>query len=305
MLLDKESIYKERAVVTHFMSRFGYDPLKTRSVMFLGHNKDNDFYYSPLKNEIVISPFRLFSDDAFPALCDDIERFGATFLTGYPSAIVLFVKMLEKYGRKMHFDHVVYFSENCSYEDRVYIEEKLGCGVDSYYGHTERSCFAEIKNGKCTFNDYYGLTELLPTDDPNEYRIVCTGFMSKKMPLIRYATDDVVRIQDDGSMELIGHRRSEVYLISKNGQKIFKGAMTLHIEELKKVKRYQYYQDKIGEAELRIMLDSPMTDSEIETVRNYIERRCEGLLDVKIVFVDEVKLSSRGKYIWAINNCSL
>ena len=41
-------------------------------------------------------------------------------------------------------------------------------------------CFKNY-NGKCTFNDYYGLTELIPTDDQNEYRIVCTGFMSKKM----------------------------------------------------------------------------------------------------------------------------
>jgi phenylacetate-coenzyme A ligase PaaK-like adenylate-forming protein len=302
VLLDKDSIYKERAVVTHFMSRFGYDPLRTKTVLFLGHNKDQDFYYSPLKNEIVIAPFRLFSNDNFQQICDDIEKFGATFLTGYPSAITLFVQMLEKTGRKMKFDHVVYFSENCSDEDKAYIEKQLGVGVDSYYGHTERSCFAEIKDGKCTFNDFYGLTELLPTDDEKEFRIVCTGFMSHKMPLIRYATDDVVRMQDDGSMVLIGHRRSEVYLISKNGQKVFKGAMTIHLEELKKVKRYQYYQDEPGKAELRMMLDSPLTDEELKAVEKYITRRCEGLLDIKIVFVDEIKLSSRGKYIWAISN---
>lgn len=48
--------------------------------------------------------------------------------------------------------------------------------MDSYYGHTERACFAEIYDSGCIFNDFYGYTELLPTEIENEYKIVCTGF---------------------------------------------------------------------------------------------------------------------------------
>lgn len=300
VLLDKNSIYKERAIVTHYLSQFGYDPLRTKTVAFFGHNKDKDYYYSPLKNEIVISPFRLFKNDQLESICVDIEKFGATYIMGYPSAIYLFAQMLEKSKRKIKIEHVVYYAENCTNEEKAYIEAVLGCPVDSYYGHTERACFAEIHENGCIFNDYYGLTELIPTDNENEYRIVCTGFLSRKMPLIRYATDDVVQKQPDGSMKLVGHKRSEIHLISKNGQKVFKGAMTLHVEELKKIKRYQYYQDEIGKAELRIVLDSPMTDEELKNVKDYITRRCEGLLDIKIVFVEELQLTTRGKYNWAI-----
>ena len=300
VLLDKASIYKERAVVTHFLSKFGYDPLRTRTVAFWGHNKDQDYYYSPLKNEIVISPFRLFKDNQLEPICADIEKFKATYVMGYPSAIYLFAQMLEKAGKKMRFDHVVYYAENCSPEEKAYIERVLGCPVDSYYGHTERACFAEIRKEGCVFNDYYGLTELLPTENENEFRIVCTGFLSKKMPLIRYATDDVVQIDGKGAMTLVGHKRSEVHLISKNGQKVFKGAMTLHVEELKKIKRYQYVQTEAGKAELCIVQDTPMTGEEINRVKDYIQRRCEGLLDVEIKFVDEVQLTSRGKYQWAV-----
>ena len=301
VLLDKASIYKERAVVTHFLSRFGYDPLRTRTVAFWGHNKDQDYYYSPLKNEIVISPFRLFRDDQIEPICQDIEKFKATYVMGYPSAIYLFAQMLEKAGRKMHFDRVVYYAENCSPEEKEYIERVLGCPVESYYGHTERACFAEIRDSGCVFNDYYGLTELIPTENANEYRIVCTGFLSRKMPLIRYATDDVVQIDENGAMRLVGHKRSEVHLISKNGQKVFKGAMTLHVEELKKIKRYQYVQDEPGKADLCIVQDAPMSEEEIASVREYIQRRCEGLLDVEIKFVDEVQLTARGKYAWAVS----
>lgn len=110
VLLDKSSIYKERACVTHYLEKLGYDPIKTKTVAFWGHNKDEDYYYSPLKNEIVISPFRLFKDNQIDSICNDIETFGATFVMGYPSAIYLFAQMLEKSGRRMKFEHVVYYA---------------------------------------------------------------------------------------------------------------------------------------------------------------------------------------------------
>lgn len=302
VLLDKDSIYRERACVTHFLSKFGYDPLKTKTVAFWGHNKDEDYYYSPLKNEIVISPFRLFKNNQLDNICKDIEKFGATFIMGYPSAIYLFAQMLEKSNKKLNIKHVVYYAENCSPEEKKYIEKVFGCPVDSYYGHTERACFAEIYDSGCIFNDFYGYTELLPTEIENEYKIVCTGFLSKKMPLIRYATDDVVHIDEKGAMHLVGHKRSEIHLLSKNGQKIFKGAMTLHIEELKKIKRYQYVQNEIGKVDLCIVQNEALSNDEIETIRKYINRRCENLLDVQLKIVDEVQLTTRGKFNWAVNN---
>lgn len=302
VLLDKSSIYKERACVTHYLEKLGYDPIKTKTVAFWGHNKDEDYYYSPLKNEIVISPFRLFKDNQIDSICNDIETFGATFVMGYPSAIYLFAQMLEKSGRRMKFEHVVYYAENCENKEKLYIENILNCPVDSYYGHTERACFAEINNGSCVFNDYYGYTELIPTETPNEYRVICTGFLSKKMPLIRYGTDDVIYKDKNGTLHLMGHKRSEVHLISKNGQQIFKGAMTLHLEELKKIRRYQYVQHEPGKAELQIVQDEILSKSDLEKINNYILRRCEGLLDITIKIVDEVRLTPRGKYSWAVNN---
>lgn len=302
VLLDKDSVYRERACVCHYLSKLGYDPLHTKTVAFWGHNKDEDYYYSPMKNEIVISPFRLFQNEQFNSICDDIEKFGATFIMGYPSAIYLFAQMLEKAKRRLKIEHVVYYAENCSDEEKAYIERVFACPVSSYYGHTERAVLAEINENGCVFNDFYGYTELIPTDIPSEYRIVCTGFLSKKMPLIRYATDDVVVVQESGEMRIIGHKRSETYLISKNGQKIFKGAMTLHIEELSKVQQYQYVQNEKGKAELHIVQKFPLSEDEIENIRSYVSRRCEALLDVEIKLVKEVQLTGRGKYIWAINN---
>ncbi len=300
VLLDKKSIYAERAFVCHFLSKFGYDPLKTRTVALWGHNKDADYYYSPLKNEIVISPFRLFDESQTEAVCHDIEEFGAEFLMGYPSAITQLARRVRERGIELKFEHVVYYAENYSAEDKAIAEETFHCPADSYYGHTERAVFAEITDDGCVFNDAYGYTELMPTDTPGEFRVVCTGFLSRKMPLIRYATDDHVVAGDDGRMSLVGHKRSDTYLVAKGGARIFKGAMTLHVPELKSIVRYQYHQHEAGKAELWLMVSGPLSDAEESHLRNYLDRRCEGMLDVEIKYVDSIELTARGKERWAI-----
>ena len=127
-----------------------------------------------------------------------------------------FEKMLVV-GKSLQLKGVIFTSENWMQEDIEIVQSTFKCKVVSTYGHTERAVFGYIVNGKCTFDKLYGYTELLPTDVKDEYQIACTGFISHKMPLIRYVTDDVVQIQEDGSFKLIGHRKSEVKLIGRNG----------------------------------------------------------------------------------------
>ena len=300
LLLDQESIYKERAYVCNFLMKHGYDLCKTRTVAFWGHNKTDDYYYSPLKNEIVISPFRLFKEEELEGICRDIEKFGAEFIAGYPSAIYTFARLLNKAGRKMRFKEAVFYAENFSEDERVYIEKTFKCESCSYYGHTERAVFAELEKGQWVFQDSYGFTELVSTENQGESRIVCTGFLNKKMPLIRYATDDVIEVDEQGKCKLVGHKRSDVYLVAKNGAPIFKGAMTLHLAELSDITRYQYYQTEPGKALLRLMSNQPLSTTEKNKVLSYLKRRTEGLLDIEIVQVDNIELTARGKERWAI-----
>ena len=151
------------------------------------------------------------------------------------------------------------------------------------------------------FNDLYGYTELIPAEGADgEFRIVCTGFTSRKMPLIRYATDDIVEMLPDGGRRLVGHKKSDVFLVGKNGSRIFKGAMTLHVDELAGIAAYQYYQTEPGKAELLLVAPGGLARHQEDNVMGYIERRTEGLLDVTVRYVDEVKMSTRGKALWAV-----
>lgn len=301
VLVEQQSVYRERAFACHSYVKYGFDLYKSKTAAFWGHNKQQDYYYSPLKNEIVISPFRLYRENTAQKIVEDITRFGATYLAGYPSAIFQFVQMLDREAITIPVDHIFYYAENYEPDQRDYVNAYLKCSSSSNYGHTEHAVFADVTDNSCTFNKMYGYTELVPTETPDEYRIVCTGFTNRKMPLIRYATDDVVVIDRDGNQRLQGHKQSDIHLVGQNGSKIFKGAMTLHVEELKKISSYQYFQDTPGKAELRIVENEALTEAEKQSIMSYLNRRTEGLLKVSIVAVDSIPLSTRGKHIWAQN----
>lgn len=300
ILLDKQSVYRERAFACYSYAKYGFDPLKDRTAAFWGHNKGGDFYYSPLKNEIVISPFRIHREATAAKIVSDIRKFDASYLAGYPSAIFQLVQMMDAENLKIDIKHIFYYAENCEPDRQFYVDQYLGTTSSSNYGHSEHTVFAEVNENGCVFNDLYGYTELVPTSDKDEFRIVSTGLTSRKMPLIRYGTDDVVRIGSDGIARIIGHKQSDIVLVGKNGAKIFKGAMTLHVPELRKIRAYQYFQQTPGLAELRIVEATHLDDIEIARIQEYLNLRTEGQLNISIRIVDHVVSTSRGKAIWAI-----
>ncbi|HIW50137.1 MAG TPA: hypothetical protein IAA10_04200 [Candidatus Blautia intestinavium] len=304
ILLDKDSIYKERAFVLHYLNKFGFDSGKTRTLAFWGHNKDQDYYYSPMKNEIVISPFRLFKESEFPSVWADINKFKPDVLSGYPSAIYVFAKLVRKYNKKLPVKFVEFYADNYTPEIKEYVEKTFGCRTVARYGHTERAVFAELYPEGYKFNELYGFTELIPVNDNSDvkkFRIVCTGFLSRKMPLIRYMTDDVVTYNQQGQIEISGHKMSETYLIGRGGVKIYKGTLAARIAPFEKIKLYQFVQYEVGKAYLDVMADCPLTDNDFKIINDYYERKCEGILKIEIRVVDKLIMSKRGKYSWIVN----
>lgn len=305
VMIDKDSIYKERAFVNEYLSQFGFDERKSRTIAFWGHNKDSDYYYSPMKNEIVISPFRLFKEEEFEAVWNDMVHFNPEVIAGYPSAIQILAQLMNKHGKKMNLKMVEFYSENYTEEIKDYVEMTFGCAAVATYGHTERAVFGELYENGYSFNGVYGYTELIPIETEEEkqrYRIVCTGFNSKKMPLIRYATDDTVWFDDHGRMYIQGHTTSEARVIGKNGARIYKGTLAPHIEQFKKVRAYQYVQYEEGKVYLDLVLDEPLTEADRRALDAYYKRKCEGVLEIEIRVVDHVQLNSRGKYSWIVSH---
>ncbi len=307
ILLDKDSIYKERAFVTHYQHKFGFDLYKSKTVAIWGHNKDSDYYYSPLKNEIVISPFRIFNEEDFEDVWNTIINFKPDVIAGYPSALHLLAKLVNKYKKSLSVKYIEFYAENYTQEIKKYVEKTFNCTAIARYGHTERAVFAELYSDGYKFNSLYGYTELIPMEDTENdsdnimYKIICTGFLSKKMPLIRYETDDTAYFDKEGHLLINGHTTSESKVVASNGARIYKAPFMPHIAPFEKVKQYQYEQYEKGKVILNLVLDKPFTDEDYKILDEHFKRKLEGIVTVEVRIVDNIKLNKRGKYKWLIS----
>lgn len=300
--LDKKSIYREKAFIYHFWSKYGYDYKKSRLATFRGVEFNGKISkINPLYNEILLNPFILTKDNLNQYLLK-IKKFKADFIHGYPSAIVNFCRLLKQTGQPVpNVKKVFMISENCSDDQRKFIEETLNCEAVGFYGHSERAAFAEEIGRGYVFQPIYGYTELIDHSDGN---IVCTGFINRKTPLIRYSVDDMAEKKSDGSFNIIGHH-TDVSLLGLNGERITQTALNFHSDSFHSVAGYQLYQDEIGRAECRLLSEEALSDEQIDRIKKALSEKTASCIDWKVIQVDALELTNRGKcktIIQKINN---
>ncbi len=290
VLLDRESIYRERAFIYHFWSKYGYDYKKSKIASFRGTDfKGKNFKANPLYAEIQFNPCNI-NADTIKSYYKKMTSFGVDFLQGFPSAIYSFCCFARDAGLdvKGKYKAVLCASENVYDFQKKVIEEVLGCKVISFYGHSERAVFAEQYGDAYKFNDYYGYWEI--NDAGN---VVCTGFISTKMPLIRYEVDDSV-FKNGDLYSIKGHRDGVMYGI--NGEIISAAAMNLHTDRLNKSINFQLHQKEKGVLIVRIVPFGKLKFKEIEEIRDIFQRQAGKNLTIQIEIAKEMILTQRGKY---------
>lgn len=296
ILLDTNSIYKEKAFVYYYWSKFGYDYSKSKIITFRGLEfKDKLYKYNPIDNQIILNPF-LLNKNTINKYVDRINKYKPDLIHGYCSAIYNFCKLLKSSGLKLscNIQSVCFISENVEEKQRIFIEETLNCTSNIFYGHSERIVFAEYYKDSYKFNDLYTHVDFINTDQKDIYKMACTGFVSRKMPLIRYTPDDVAIIKD-GNIEIHGHWDKEL-LIGTNNEQISIASINFHNDVFSKVRMYQFEQYKSGEVYLNILEDKKLDKKDINDIENIINSKLKNVIDIKIRIVEDIELTNRGKY---------
>lgn len=303
ILLSRESIYKEKAFIYHFWSQYGYDYRKSRVATFRGVEFQGKLSKpNPLYNEVLLNPF-LLNEGNVQEYVSEIENFRADFIHGYPSSIANFCRLLDICRLKINkpVKAVFLISESCSPKQKEIIEQVLGCKVAVFYGHTERSVFAEAYKGTLNyhFHPLYGYTEV----ETHPYgNIICTGFLNAKFPLIRYAVDDEATSNGIESYTIEGHRTG-TFLYGMHGEWITQTALNFHDDTFSSVAAYQLYQDSAGYAECRVQGRHKLTNNEIGSIYNNLISKCGGCIQWKVVPVTHFELTERGKFKTIIQKC--
>ena len=311
--IDSDRSAKEWAFMVDQWSRQGFS-LKSRRATFRGSKISSIGWEKDwLTREIKFSSFQMtdeYMDQIWPILAD----FRPDFIYAYPQTAISIAKYIENSRRPIprSVRALLLGSENIYQGQHEYIEKVTGCKVHMWYGHSEKL----VLGGYCEYEDVYhaypqyGYTEFITESgedaQPGEKaEIVGTGFMNTVTPFIRYKTGDYCTYLGDHCpvcgrnypifRDVNGRWMQEV-LYGFKGNPISMSAINIHSNVLSDVFRFQFYQEEMGKAILRLMVKEGFTDKEETAIEKEFNDKFGGALIVKAEVVENIPLTERGKY---------
>lgn len=284
-----------------------------RGVKFNKISRSVFWQENPIHKELQFSPFHM-SEDNLPLYIDKIRQYLPQFIHGYPSAVDILAEYILRHNLTdtlMPLKAILLGSEGCSEAQRERIEKAFGASVYTWYGHSERT----VLGGECEKTNYYhnfpgyGILEIIKQDGKaceigERGEIVGTGFLNRSMPLIRYRTDDFAIRQDhhckcgrqwDRFSDVTGRWSIEGFVVGKNGSKISAAALNMHGEVFKNVIRYQYYQKKKGELEVRVIVNPQFSEDDEKKIAYEHKKKVWKEMDIVVHRVDDIPLTKSGK----------
>jgi len=309
---------KELAFIYHQWSRVGLEPndrlIQLRGAMI---NGNRPVEHDPIRKVLRLSP-RLDNKKIIRYYLENIRRFRAKFLHGYPSTIAIFASMIKQYDFRVPFKlkAVLFASETVYSWERKITKEVFDCRVFSHYGMAEKAVLA----GECENTHYYhclpqyGMTEV--DTDTNE--VIGTSFLNYVNPFIRYCTTDIAsQIIHSKCGECNRNYfpvfpsvegRLEDFLITPEGIHVSPAVITMPFKDLKMIKDTQIIQESLDYIKLRI---ASWGNCSSKVLEDELHQLCQGLqnilgpqMKIETEIVQSIQLSKSGKFKWIISEVS-
>jgi phenylacetate-CoA ligase len=189
--LPVSSRAKEKAYNNYIFAKIGYE-YRDQTLLLKGREvsipEKNIFWeYEPVDNYFLLSN-NYMNSDKFPLMYEKAKEFKPSFLFGYPSAVLSFIKQSKLHSLpRLEIRGVMLASETVYPDELKIIEEYFGVDVLSHYGHTERNAIGyRVNEEKYNFMNSYGLVR----EENSE--LVTTTFDNFVMPFINYKSGDSV-----------------------------------------------------------------------------------------------------------------
>ena len=228
--IEPNAIGHEAAHALTMWQELGYKNSSLRLIVAGRSHVRNGVDYEFARNCYSLDMYQPYADNK-NRLIKLLNRHGAEYLQGYPSALASFsdfcqenTDLLEAIRRRLK--GVILNSEFPYPIYRDKIEAVFNVPTQAFYGHTERCIMAYEKKGcKNVYYPFqtYGFTEVLKRED-GHYDLLGTCFFNHASPLIRYNTGDIVDapLFENGllkSFEIV-EGRSGQFIVDKDGNKI-------------------------------------------------------------------------------------
>jgi phenylacetate-CoA ligase len=274
--------------------------------------------YNSAWNQYIFSSYHL-DESTVAAYLTALREARVEALAAYPSSAYLLARYMEERAERLPLTCVVTSSEPLLPIVREVIEDRFECRVFDTYGSAERVAFSsecEEHAGHHVFSEY-GVLEIVdeqgspvPPGEPGQ--IVATGLHNFAMPLIRYATGDTAAFRPGvcpcgRTLPLISGitGKAEDIVVLPDDRMVPGPLLSYAFKGVPGVIRSQIVQHVPDEVTVRIVAGDAFTAAGEAAIRRELGRRLGSGVTIRIERVDEIPVSSRGKYRWIISTVPL
>lgn len=310
---DYDAINFEHAVVwRHWQNAgdHGKKRVSLRGDIIVPASQDHPPFwrYNPANRELQMSSYHLSQKNSIHYI-RKILAFQPQILYCGPSMGYVLAKYFKLNRINYQFDAVFTSSESLDPEVRKTIEDTFQTKIYDWYGQAERvAAIGECGHGTYHIQEDYAIVELLPSKDDNSMELVGTQLFNTVMPLLRYRTQDFVKMKPAGfdcpcgsafrSVDsILG--RTYGYLLTPEGYHI---AITAHIPVgVDNVIETQFYQERQGEVILKVLTNGSFTESDRQRLVYNTQKHTSPHMKVIVKEVSSIPRGPNGKFVNIIN----
>lgn len=228
------------------------------------------------------------------------------WIHGYPSQISFFASLILEKGLKP-FKGIKFIStgaENLMEHQIAVIESAFGTRPFQHYGLAEGVAnISQLPSGKWEMDQDFSYVELVPTGVEDDlFYIVGTNYSNESFPLIRYQTNDLVRVKKKGDdVEIISiDGRKDDFITLPNGVRL--GRLGFIFKNADFVKEAQIYQKSVSQIVLRIVKNYNYKDSvHEEALRKECRERMGDNMQIDFEYLEKIPRTKAGKFQYVVS----
>ena len=227
------------------------------------------------------------------------------FLKGYPTVIGSLAKLMLDSGKRYKLDGVFTSSQPLQDWTRKAIKEAFQCEIYDFYGLAERSVWA-ISMGRT--NNLFVVSpicivEFKKNDHSDEFSMIVTNLINRRMPVIRYELDDLSFPIKDNShgfktnwfqIAPIKSRRGD-YIKAPDGRILPAPSFTIAFWGVNGIIESQVHQTSKNILIIRIIPSKDFNDTALDIIMKKIKNIVGDDMQVTIVLTDQFVVGKTGK----------
>ncbi len=312
---DRESRRHHYAFWTRLREWHGLGPKDRRATMFgrIIHDPDNArppfWRYDRVGRNLLMSSYHL-AEEHLPHYVDQLERYEPAEIIGYASSVFLLAKYILREAPGRVRPRVVFTTADTLFpHQRRVIEQAFACPVIDQYGCAEMAIFA-ADDGQANYQVHgeHGLLEVLGEGDrpvgPGETgEAVCTGFINRTMPLIRYRIGDRVSLREDETVqdglvtrfaEIVG--RVDDVLVSPDGRPL--GRLSPIWKVVPGIFETQVIQKTVDSLDINLVVDESFRarGNALGELETEIRKRTGSAMELRFHLLEEIPKNKNGKF---------